>query len=98
MKVAGVQYLGKRLNINLQEKVWGKILAEVDTAIGKLPLNTSQQKSVRNKYAEASAQLRMVKDAWRNNVMHPKETYTEEEAERIFRNVKDFMVYLGSKI
>lgn len=94
-----VQFLGKKLKINfVQEKNWGNILDEVDRAIKQLASNNRQQKSNRNRYAEASAHLRAVKDAWRNNVMHPKDTYTEEEAERIFRNVKDFMVHLASKI
>jgi HEPN domain-containing protein len=94
-----VQYLGKRLNISLvAEKNWANILDEVDKAIKALPVKNSRQKANRNKYAESSAHLRMVKDAWRNDVMHPKETYTEEEAERIFRNVKDFMIHLAIKL
>lgn len=93
------QQLGKRLGINLvHEKNWHNILDEVDKAIKKLPIASSRQKKTRNRFAEASAHLRMVKDAWRNEVMHPKETYTEEEAERIFRNVKDFMVHLATKL
>ncbi len=93
------QYLGKRLNINLvSEKNWHNILDEVDKAIKNLPAKNSRQKAIRNKYAETSAHLRMVKDAWRNDVMHPKETYTEEEAERVFRNVKDFIVHLATKL
>lgn len=93
------QYLGKRLGISLvQEKNWHNILDEVDKAIKGMPTKTSRQKALRNRFAEASAHLRMVKDAWRNDVMHPKETYTEEEAERVFRNVKDFMVHLATKL
>lgn len=94
-----VHYLGKKLNISLtQVKTWHKILVAVDEEIKNLPLKSNRQKTIHNRYAEASAQLRMVKDAWRNSVMHPKETYTPDEAERIFRNVKDFMVHLASKL
>jgi hypothetical protein len=93
------QHLGKRLNITLvNEKRWHNILDEVDKAIKALPIGSSRLKAKRNRLAEASAHLRMVKDAWRNDVMHPKETYTPEEAERIFRNVKDFMVHLATKL
>lgn len=94
-----VQHLGQKLNVNLvQEKNWHNILDEVDKAIKSLPAQTSAEKAIRNDFAESSAHLRMVKDAWRNDVMHPKETYTEEEAERIFRNVKDFMIQLATKL
>lgn len=93
------QYLGRKLNINLvSEKNWANILDEVDKAVKVLPAKNSHQKAKRNRFSEASAHLRMVKDAWRNDVMHPKETYTEEEAERVFRNVKDFMVHLATKL
>lgn len=94
-----VQHLGERLKINLvREKNWHRILEEVDKAIRDMTPKTSRQKEVRNTYSEASAYLRMVKDAWRNDTMHPKATYTEEEAERVFNNVKDFMVHLATKL
>jgi HEPN domain-containing protein len=94
-----VQYLGGRLGISLvTQKNWANILDEVDKAIRALPIKTTKQRTLRNKFAESSAHLRMVKDAWRNDVMHPKETYTDDEAERIFRNVKDFMIHLATKL
>jgi HEPN domain-containing protein len=96
---AAVQYLGKRMGITVTGvKNWANILDEVDKAIKSLPLSDRKQRGRRNRLAESSVHLRMVKDAWRNDVMHPKETYTEEEAERIFRNVKDFMVHLATKL
>jgi hypothetical protein len=98
MEVA-TQELGNRLGISLvDEKNWHNILDEVDKAIKKLPTASGHQKAARNRFAESSAHLRMVKDAWRNDVMHPKSTYTDEEAERVFRNVKDFMVHLATKL
>ena len=41
-------------------------------------------------YAEVASHLYNVKVAWRNEVMHPKQTYTFEEAKSIFDNVKTF--------
>jgi nucleoside diphosphate kinase len=94
-----VQYLGGKLKINLvREKNWHNILDEVDKAIKNMNPKNSKQKAIRNKYSAASAYLRMVKDAWRNDVMHPKATYTEEEAGRVFHNVKDFMFHLATKL
>ena len=94
-----VQYLGKKMNITLvNQKNWHNILEEVDKSIRKMPVAKPREKARRNKYAESSAHLRMVKDAWRNEVMHPKATYTPEEAERVLRNVKDFMIHLATKL
>jgi HEPN domain-containing protein len=93
------QYLGRRLSISLvNEKNWQNIVDEVDKAIKNLPTKDPRQKALRNRFAEASAHLRMVKNAWRNDVMHPKETYTEQEAERVLRNVNDFMVHIAIKL
>ena len=45
--------------------------------------------------SQATASLYAVKVAWRNEVMHPKETYTLEEAENLIRLVKGFMQQLA---
>jgi len=44
--------------------------------------------------AEATSHLYNVKLAWRNEVMHPKQTYTVDEADSIFRNVRTFVQHL----
>ena len=42
------------------------------------------QDQTTKKYAAISSNLYHVKLAWRNEVMHPKQTYTEEEALEVF--------------
>jgi hypothetical protein len=94
-----VQQLGRKLQVNNpEEKEWQKILDGVNGAIKRLsnpptPI-TKRQKALRNNYAQAAVYLENVKNAWRNDVMHPKATYTEEEAEVVFRTVKEYMLYL----
>jgi hypothetical protein len=48
--------------------------------------------------AELSAQLYVVKVAWRNEVMHPKQTYTAEEADNVFRSPRTFVRELAESI
>ena len=48
--------------------------------------------------SQVSANLYSVKLAWRNEVMHPKDTYTLEEAENLLRQVKIFMCHLAEVI
>lgn len=94
-----VQQLGKRLKVSLvTEKNWQNILDEVNKAIRSLPAKTAKQKAIRDSYSAASAHLQNVKEAWRNRVMHPKETYTENEAEEIFNHVKTLMRHLAKMI
>jgi hypothetical protein len=93
----GVQEFGSLLGVPIPtEKTWQDIMNRVNKAIGLLPENTPQEKKIKSNYGAAASHLSNVKIAWRNEVMHPKATYTEEEAEDIFSHVKAFIRYLAT--
>ncbi len=48
----------------------------------------------RDAWSEAHANLYHVKQAWRNNMMHPNRTYTQEQAVDIYFTVKAFARHL----
>jgi hypothetical protein len=75
-----------------KDKHWQNFLDEANRAIGSLPT----QDQLTRKYAAISSNLYNVKLAWRNEVMHPKQTYTEEEALEVFSASKAFMRELAS--
>jgi hypothetical protein len=86
----GVQAFGIKLGVALADKKnWQNILDEINKAIKALP-KTSQTVEM----SQVSANLYAVKLAWRNEVMHPKDTYTLEEADNLIRQVKIFMQQL----
>jgi hypothetical protein len=87
----GVQEFGKKLNVSLvNEKNWQNILDEINKAIKALPKGPSA-----TEMSQVSANLYAVKLAWRNEVMHPKDTYTLEEADSLIRQVRIFMQQLA---
>ena len=88
-----VQIFGKKLRIKIDPKheTWYQILVHVNKAIEKLPDKTTKQKEKKLKYKAASAHLDNVRIAWRNEVMHPKQTYTKEEAEDVINSVRIFV-------
>jgi hypothetical protein len=88
-----VQIFGKKLRIKLDPKneTWYQILIHVNKAIDTMPINTQKQKDKKLKYKAASAHLDNVRAAWRNEVMHPKQTYTKEEAEDVMYSVRIFV-------
>jgi hypothetical protein len=89
----GVQEFGKKLGVPLaKEKNWQNILDEVNKAIKALPPKAAGTVEM----SQAAANLYSVKLAWRNEVMHPNDTYTLEEAEDILRQVKLFMRQLAT--
>lgn len=88
----GVQQFGTKLGVNLvTEKNWQNILDEINKAIKVLPKSPSTVDM-----SQAAANLYAVKLAWRNEVMHPNDTYTLEEAENLIRQVKIFMSQLAA--
>jgi hypothetical protein len=87
MEIA-VQRFGEKLGIALAaEKNWQNILEEINKAIKTL----DQRATLTRTYAEASAHLYNVKVCWRNPVMHPKQTYTSNEAAALFSAVQTFI-------
>ena len=89
----GVQKLGDKLGVVLTDKkAWHVILEEVNKAIKARDQKTQEAKDL----ASVCANLYNVKLAWRNEVMHPKATYTKEEARRVLDSVKAFIEELAT--
>ncbi len=93
-----VQRLGVLLTgtPSIVDKEWQKIINDVRGEI-----NTRYPKHndlYRVKYEAILGQMETVKIAWRNPTMHPKQTYTEEEAEGVMNSVKVFMRELAKVI
>lgn len=72
------------------EKEWGKILADIGQAIEAMPKGER-----RDQWSESHSHLYHVKQAWRNDTMHPKRTYTDEQAQNVFNAVRSFMQHLA---
>ncbi len=88
----GVQEFGSKIGVSLTStKVWHVILQEADKAIRAMDQKANETKQ----YAAISAHLYNVKLAWRNEVMHPKATYTEEEARKLMAAVRSYMEELA---
>ena len=99
----GLRALGKSLNNpNLDPKrnpTWEAILRPCDDEL-KNPLKnrTSQWQSDELFFSNATANLRAVKDAWRNPTLHVEMNYDDDRALEIFNAVKAFMRHLATKV
>lgn len=84
--------LGNKLGIlNATEKTWGQLTNEMDNSIKK-----NSDKAGQAEYATVLSHLNVVRLAWRNPTMHPKSSYSKEEAQEIFRHVQTFCRSLSS--
>jgi hypothetical protein len=91
--------LGKRLKLNaidLSVATWNDITNHANRAINALPAQSAKEKSRKVKFGTALAHLNSVRIAWRNEVMHPKQSYSREEAHTIFAAVRAFMIDLAA--
>ena len=90
---SAIQRLGKKLKVKADTKSanWYIIGQDVANAVNAMPGKSPRDAVKKQKYGNASANLNSVRIAWRNDVMHPKATYTFEEAERIFSHVGGFL-------
>jgi hypothetical protein len=65
-------------------------------ALQRLPVSTPEEKERVGRRSEAVAHLQNVKDAWRNDTMHPRAVYTEQQAVEILQHSKALMAVLAS--
>jgi hypothetical protein len=101
---AGVTALGKSLNEPTLDAshnlTWDNVLRRCAKELAlKFEDMSPDWKKDKQFYAEATAKLYAVKDAWRNpNAHEVGEKYTDEEAEDIYRTVRSFMRHLATKL
>jgi hypothetical protein len=88
-----VQALSVQLSIADPLREWGKLLSDISPRVEAMPKGGQ-----RNAWSENFTLLYHVKQAWRNDTMHPKQTYTEDEARSIYAAVRSFMQNLASLV
>lgn len=88
-----VQSLSENLGIDKLEREWGKLLSDMHAAIERMSKGPE-----RDAWSQAHANLYHVKQAWRNNTMHPKQCYTVEEAKEVIAAMKTFLVHLADLV
>ena len=73
--------------------VWGKLIGNMGEGIKGLA-----DEDENKKWSEVHVLLYHVKQCWRNDTMHPKRTYTQQEAIAIFEAVKSFLRSLSTLV
>ncbi|MEZ5999202.1 hypothetical protein [Hyphomonas sp.] len=88
---SAVAQLAKSLGIENVEKEWGKILADIDVKIKDMPRGED-----RKKWNELRSNLWHVKECWRNDTMHPRRSYTQEQGADIYKAVRTFLKQMST--
>jgi hypothetical protein len=88
-----VGMLATKLVIPHPDREWGKLLSDIHKKIEEMPKG-----DLRDSWSECHANLYHLKQAWRNKTMHPKATYTPEQAKEVFEATRVFMSQLATLV
>jgi len=99
----GLRALGKSLHDDSldpqKNPTWENILRRCDEELRKPLKDRSPDWSASGQfYCDATANLRAVKDAWRNSTMHIDRDYDEDESLNILNAVRGFMQKLAERL
>jgi len=99
----GLTILGKEFGVSLAHTNWAPAIDQLESKIREMRKDPDWKalpdcKEQQEFYAQAASHFAILKDAWRNFTMHGRGQYTEDEAERIFENVKGFMQQLAERL
>jgi len=91
-----VQRFGKKLHIpiDVKNETWYQIMDQVNSSVKRLPGGknaTASQNKRKERYAMAAGRLDHVRIVWRNPVMHPKDTYDENQALEVLDGVGKYL-------
>ena len=88
-----VQVIGGVFTGISHDKPWGSILSDIGEAVKLMPKGPKKVE-----WQRAHAMLYAVKEAWRNDVMHPKQTYTQDQASEVYDSTKAFIRQLATLV
>lgn len=99
----GLTTLGAKFGVSLAHTNWGPAIDEIESKIRDMHKDPVWKafpdcKLQQEFYAQAASHFGILKDAWRNYTMHVRGFYTEEQAGRVFENVKGFMQKLAERL
>jgi hypothetical protein len=103
----GLRTLARRLKVKLPRKRhidledWGNLINEIEGKIAEIE-KTRKRTLQREKdlmfYHGAASQFRHFKNAWRNHVMHTRASYGEDDAAKVMRHVREFMLHISTRL
>ncbi len=82
--------MAKSLEVSIGRDQWHTIIERIEKSIkefDKLPRGDERDQKTEF-YSDAAMQLRFIKNAWRNHVMHGRMSYSEKDAREIWWHVK----------
>lgn len=95
----GLQALAVALGVPHDKQNWENIINNIEAKIRAIgPAAGIDWKIDEQFYSAAAVQFRYFKNAWRNHVMHIRDSHNEESAREIMEHVRAFMRHLSERL
>ena len=91
----GLGHLAQQVGAESAEN-WNRTLNNIEASLRQVSKKIEGE-DAEQWAAEAGTHLRFIKNAWRNQAMHPLTTYDERQARQIFGDAQIFMRHLAQK-
>ena len=85
--------ISRRLTGVKSQKVWGMLLSDIGQAIDAMPRGTEK-----TDWIHTHTLLFGVKEAWRNDIMHPRTEYSKQEAAEVFSACGAFFRHIAKML
>jgi len=89
----GLQALAAKFEVDFKYENWQNVIDQIESDIkrlGKSPKKSRDQAELKG-CSEAATNFTFLKDAWRNHVMHARESYGDESARSILSHAREFV-------
>jgi plasmid stabilization system protein ParE len=92
--------LADHFGISFSQENWQKIIQEIETKVRSLGNQPKSQQKLEDEkfFGNATAELYFVKNAWRNHVVHTRDSYSDDEALRVMQHTVQFVESLCPKL
>lgn len=93
--------LAKRFGVPSDRTNWHNIIEGIEKALRDLPTDPNRPVDWKEQvefFSRATTHFMFVKDAWRNYTAHARGSYSPEDTESIFQNVKGFLIKLAPRL
>ena len=92
-----LESLGRKLGVPLDptSDTWNRLIDKIVKAITAKSTAVPKKtwKALEPFYSELVSDIKALKNAWRNPTMHFRRTYTDEQAEKVYARVQEFMLH-----
>lgn len=89
----GMNALAQRLGVPFRVEQWHVVIQSIESAVRQRSAGKKTPRRLKDDkfYGECAAHLFFVKNAWRNHVMHVREHYNDQQAEKILDRSRTFL-------